>query len=56
MASDPSAIQNKHSEDQREVEAAWKPGKGEYLVVLTLCLLSLIVALDASILVSVLPV
>ncbi|KJZ75496.1 hypothetical protein HIM_05192 [Hirsutella minnesotensis 3608] len=33
----------------------WKPGIGEYLVILTLCGLSLIVALDATILVPVLP-
>ncbi|KAK5996431.1 MFS transporter L2 [Cladobotryum mycophilum] len=52
MSSDSSTIRN--IEDQREEE--WKPGKGEYLVVLTLCLLSLIVALDATILVPALPI
>ena len=36
--------------------AHWKPGKQEYAVMLTLALISLMVALDATILVSVLPV
>ncbi|KAL2015435.1 hypothetical protein VTK56DRAFT_5501 [Thermocarpiscus australiensis] len=35
--------------------ADWKPGKQEYAVMLTLALISLMVALDATILVSVLP-
>ena len=34
----------------------WKPGKKEYAVMLTIALISLMVALDATILVSVLPV
>lgn len=37
-------------------EPEWKPGKKEYAVMLTLALISLMVALDATILVSVLPV
>lgn len=37
-------------------EHEWKPGKKEYAVMLTLALISLMVALDATILVSVLPV
>lgn len=37
-------------------EVEWKPGKKEYAVMLTLALISLMVALDATILVSVLPV
>ena len=37
-------------------EAAWKPGKKEWLVMITLAVSSLTVALDALILVPVLPV
>lgn len=37
-------------------EVDWKPGKQEYAVMLTLAIISLMVALDATILVSVLPV
>lgn len=37
------------------VEADWKPGKKEYLLMCTLAVISLMVALDATILVSVLP-
>jgi hypothetical protein len=37
-------------------EVEWKPGKKEYAVMLTLAVISLMVALDATILVSVLPV
>jgi hypothetical protein len=37
-------------------EVEWKPGKQEWAVMLTLALISLMVALDATILVSVLPV
>ncbi len=37
-------------------ELEWKPGNKEYAVMLTLALISLMVALDATILVSVLPV
>ena len=41
----------------REQEPAdWKPGKQEFAVILTLALISLMVALDATILVSALPV
>ncbi len=36
--------------------ADWKPGKQEFAVMLTLAFISLMVALDATILVSVLPV
>ncbi|KAK4143460.1 major facilitator superfamily domain-containing protein [Dichotomopilus funicola] len=36
-------------------EPEWKPGKQEYAVMLTLAVISLMVALDATILVSVLP-
>jgi hypothetical protein len=36
--------------------ATWKPLKQEYLVMLTISILSLMVALDATILVPVLPV
>ena len=37
-------------------EPEWKPGKQEYAVMITLAVISLMVALDATILVSVLPV
>lgn len=37
-------------------EAEWKPGKSEYAVMITLALISMMVALDATILVSALPV
>ena len=37
-------------------QADWKPGKQEFAVMLTLAFISLMVALDATILVSVLPV
>lgn len=37
-------------------EAEWKPGRKEYAVIITLSVVSLMVALDATILVSVLPV
>ena len=37
-------------------EQDWKPGKQEFAVMLTLALISLMVALDATILVSALPV
>ncbi|KAK5662145.1 hypothetical protein OQA88_8050 [Cercophora sp. LCS_1] len=37
------------------VEAEWKPGKKEYLLMFTIAVISLMVALDATILVSVLP-
>ncbi|KAH6623375.1 major facilitator superfamily domain-containing protein [Chaetomium tenue] len=36
-------------------EAEWKPGRKEYAVIITLSVVSLMVALDATILVSVLP-
>jgi hypothetical protein len=36
--------------------ADWKPGRQQWAVILTLAFISLIVALDATILVSVLPV
>ena len=39
-----------------EVPAEWRPQKQEYLVMLTLAIISLMVALDATILVTVLPV
>jgi hypothetical protein len=37
-------------------QVEWKPQKQEYLVMLTLSIISLMVALDATILVTVLPV
>ena len=37
-------------------QAEWRPGKQEYAVMVTLAVISLMVALDATILVSVLPV
>jgi hypothetical protein len=43
-------------EKGEKAEVEWKPGKQEYAVMLTLAVISLMVALDATILVSVLPV
>jgi hypothetical protein len=40
----------------KEVPAEWKPQRQEHLVMLTLSIISLMVALDATILVTVLPV
>lgn len=40
----------------KEVTPEWKPQKQEYLVMVTLSVISLMVALDATILVTVLPV
>jgi hypothetical protein len=37
-------------------DAEWQPGTKEYAVMITLAIISLMVALDATILVSVLPV
>jgi ABC-type cobalt transport system substrate-binding protein len=37
-------------------EPEWKPGRGEYAVMLTLAVISLMVSLDATILVPALPV
>ena len=42
-------------EKQHEAERNWKPGKQEWLVMMTLAVSSLTVALDATILVTVLP-
>lgn len=64
MASD-DAVSSQEDDESRKatldhveppITPEWKAGSGEYLVVFTLCLLALIVALDASILVPVLPV
>jgi len=48
------------SENGKEIEEtegnAWKPGTGEWLIILCLCVVSLVVALDATILVPALPV
>jgi len=44
------------TESLREGQQEWKPQRQEYMVMLTLATISLVVALDATILVSVLPV
>lgn len=46
---------NEHQEHQ-EQELEWKPGRAEYAVMATISVISLMVALDATILVPVLPV
>jgi hypothetical protein len=51
-----TSIDGAHLEQGLLPEPEWKPGKKEYAVMLTLALISLMVALDATILVSVLPV
>jgi len=43
-------------ESAKSSQVEWKPQKQEYLVMLTLSIISLMVALDATILVTVLPV
>lgn len=43
-------------ESVQKIQAEWKPHKQEYLVMFTLAIISLMVALDATILVTVLPV
>ncbi|KAL2201510.1 major facilitator superfamily domain-containing protein [Corynascus similis CBS 632.67] len=48
-------IDNAHLEQSLLQAIEWKPGREEYAVMLTLALISLMVALDATILVSVLP-
>jgi hypothetical protein len=45
-----------HSISQSDRAEEWKPRRGEYLVMATLSVISLMVALDATILVPVLPV
>jgi hypothetical protein len=53
-----------NGDNQKDIEAGetedtlpqWKPQKSEWLIMITLSLMSLMVALDATILVSVLPV
>ena len=45
-----------HVESAKSSQVEWKPQKQEYLVMLTLSIISLMVALDATILVTVLPV
>ncbi|KAF4919655.1 Efflux pump FUS6 [Colletotrichum viniferum] len=45
---------NEHQEHQ-EQELEWKPGRAEYAVMATISIISLMVALDATILVPVLP-
>ncbi|KAK3997976.1 major facilitator superfamily domain-containing protein [Cladorrhinum sp. PSN332] len=50
-----SSMEGAQLEQQLLGDAEWKPGKQEYAVMLTIALISLMVALDATILVSVLP-
>lgn len=53
-----SALDVSKLEELRDAvrQAEWRPGKQEYAVMATLAVISLMVALDATILVSVLPV
>lgn len=51
-----SAALSLHSNPESDVVTEWRPRKGEYLVMITLSIISLMVALDATILVPVLPV
>lgn len=50
------SVDSVHLEQGLLPEPEWKPGKKEYAVMITLAIISLMVALDATILVSVLPV
>ncbi|KAK3324832.1 major facilitator superfamily domain-containing protein [Cercophora scortea] len=50
-----SALDITKPERVDDLQADWKPGKQEYAVIGTLAIISLMVALDATILVSVLP-
>ncbi|KAL2145752.1 hypothetical protein VTI28DRAFT_6447 [Corynascus sepedonium] len=49
------SVDSVHLEQGLLPEPEWKPGKKEYAVMITLAIISLMVALDATILVSVLP-
>lgn len=51
-----SALSDRLEQGLLPEEVEWKPGKKEYAVMITLAIISLMVALDATILVSVLPV
>ncbi|KAK4132666.1 MFS general substrate transporter [Trichocladium antarcticum] len=50
-----TSLESSRLERGEAPEVEWKPGKQEWAVMLTLALISLMVALDATILVSVLP-
>lgn len=50
----PIALEGQHCSMQNGSD--WKPGKQEYAVIFTISVVSLMVALDATILVPVLPV
>jgi hypothetical protein len=52
----PSRPVSSDLEAVKEIPEEWTPQKQEYLVMLTLSIISLMVALDATILVTVLPV
>ncbi|KXX77101.1 putative MFS-type transporter YusP [Madurella mycetomatis] len=52
---DLTSLDGPQLERGEKAEVDWKPGKQEYAVMLTLAIISLMVALDATILVSVLP-
>ena len=52
----PSVLVLDDVESAKSSQVEWKPQKQEYLVMLTLSIISLMVALDATILVTVLPV
>ena len=61
MASSPSSVYGRASaisdlEKSTQVTEEWKPDKAVYMTMLTMAVLSLMVALDATILVTVLPV
>lgn len=51
-----SAALSLHSNSESDGATEWRPRKGEYLVMITVSIISLMVALDATILVPVLPV
>lgn len=51
-----ASLYDSHLEKAVLPEVEWKPSSKEYAVMITLAVISLMVALDATILVSVLPV
>lgn len=53
---DPSRLEGALPVAGEVLEDEWKPGRQEYAVMITVAVISLMVALDATILVSVLPV
>ena len=57
METDPQKLEANHSiPEANSPKSEWKPGPGEWAILACLAIVSLVVALDATILVPVLPV